>query len=233
MKLPVFTVKLRFSRPVAGGNPVSTNLISDYVAALESGQSNPVKAALATDGVVTDEAIHKFLEKCTGLHYRDAEGPYICDYMVQANLRAAAIALAIRGAKAGALHNVLTHGLLMPPRIRLVGDADSTFTTRAIQPWDKGYRQPTLATFEVIPAGAEVEFTVAVADEKELPKDRLKMLFAWGGNIGLGAKRALGYGKYEVVSLTNGRALNLGTSPKREESVTYDPAEEPEEIAIA
>lgn len=227
MKLPVFAVKLRFSRPVAGGNPVSTNLISDYVAALESGQSNPVKAALANEGAVTDEAIQKFLEKCTGLHYRDAEGPYICDYMVQANLRGAAVALNIRGAKTGALHNVLTQGLLMPSRIHLSGQAESEFITRAIQPWDKGYRQPTLATFEVIPEGAEVEFNIAVADEKELPKDRLKMLFAWGGNIGLGAKRALGYGKYEVVSLTNGRALNLGTTPKRVEE------EEAEEVAIA
>lgn len=213
MKLPVFSTRLRFTRDVAGGNPVSTNLIADYIAAMHAGQSNPLKAALATDGVVTDEAEQKFLEKCTGLHYRDKENgrAYICDYMVQANLRAAAIALNIRGAKTGALHNVLTHGLLLPARIYLSDDKDTEFITRAIQPFDKGYRQPSLATFEIIPAGSEMEFTIAVADEKELTKDRLKLLLNWGGNIGLGAKRALGYGKYEVLSLTNGRAVDVSS----------------------
>lgn len=217
MNLPVFSAHIKFIRPVAGGNPVSTNLISDYIAAISSGHSNPVKAALATDGVVTDEAIQKFLEKATGLHYRDIEGPYLCDYMIQANLRAAAIALNIRGAKTGALHNVLTQGVLMPPKLRLLGDADSMFITRAIQPWDKGYRQPTLATFEVIPAGAEVAFPITVADEKELPKERLRMLLDWGGSIGLGAKRGLGYGKYEVVSLKNAKPLRLGDDVEVEE----------------
>lgn len=180
---------------------------SDYVAALASGHSNPVKAVLATDGVVSDEAIQKFLEKCTGLHYRDADATYICDYMVQANLRAAAIALNIRGAKTGSLHNVLTQGLLMPSKLRPVprassSPARSSHGTRA--------RQPTLATFEVIPAGVEMLFNITVADEKELPKERLRMLLDWGGNIGLGAKRGLGYSKYEVVALRNAPPLVMG-----------------------
>ena len=209
LKLPVFTVGLRFTRPVAGGNPVSTNLIADYIAALESGQSNPVKAAIATDGVATEESIIKFLEGCTGLHYRDNDGPYICDYMIAANLRAAAIALNIRGAKTGALYNVLTQGLMMPPRVHLNNDQESEFITRAIQPFDKGYRNPTLARFEVIPAGAEITFPLVVADDKELNRERLKELFSWGGTIGLGSKRKLGYGKYELIRLSNGKQIGM------------------------
>ena len=210
LEIVTYNVSLEFYEPLVGGNPYTDTLVNDYVEALESGESNPLKRALKTQGGVATEAdIQKFLKKVTNSHFHEGDRVYLKPYHVRAMLSASAIDLGLNGAATGRLHHLITRGLNMPPRLYVEGDF--RFRQRAIQPIHKGRAQASIAILEEIAPGGKMTFTVGVVADRELTEDRLRMLFDYAGhNVGLGSMRPLDCGRFNILNFQEGDRQSLG-----------------------
>lgn len=219
--IPTYDVELTFTAELVGASPMSQNLIHEYMQAIMSGESNPLKRAVKEQGLADEAAIRTFVEKSTGLHYHDSRGyPYIPGFNVAAMLFSTAKLLGIRGAPTGALGKVLSGGLILPHKIGVTPasgyeESDPAFITRATQPWGQtGYRQPTLSQFEAFHAGAKIGFNMGVMDGQVVNGELLKDLFEASGisrEGGLGGHRKLGYGKFVVSRFQESATLPVAT----------------------
>lgn len=189
-----FNVSLQFRNGMAGGTPVSRSLTGDYARLVQSEQSNVLKQSLVDAGVVTEEAIQKYLEKCSSLFSRDEEGqPCVRHYQVTALLRDASRLLAIWGATGGLLQKTIQNGgVLVPETMPIAGDF--RFEERPVAPGGKA----SIAIFEVVEK-ARVEFTMRVLQNKALSDDVVQDLWTQAQETGLGSFRHLGYGKFDAV----------------------------------
>lgn len=207
MKFPVYNIEIEFTTDCSGGCPNVEDLITDFIDSVRYGTGNALRQAIKEEGEVSDASIARFLRQCTNLHYRDASGPYISSHALAAALRVAAESIGIVGAKTGALHKVLTNGVMLPERLRFT-PSETHFIQRAIQPFHHGVRNPSVGAFEVVKRGAKMAFPLAVLNEKELPRDRLRLLLETAGVGGLGAARNIGYGRFRVTLFKNGRYID-------------------------
>lgn len=209
LEIVTYAVNLKFYEPLVGGNPYSDTLFNDYVEALASGESNPIKRALKDQGLATEGDIAKFVKKATNVHFHEGDRVYLKPYMVRAMLGNAAIDLGIVGAATGRLRNLITRGLSMPSRLYV--DGEFRIRQRAIQPVYRGRRQASVAILEEVAPGATCQFTIGVVADREITEDRLKMLLEYGGhNIGMGAMRPLDCGRFNVVDFQEGERTSLG-----------------------
>lgn len=208
LEIVTYDVELEFVEPLVGGNPYSEDLITEYIEAFQSGESNPLKRALRDQGVVTETDVRKFIKKATNSHFHDEGGPFLKPYHIRAMLVGAATGLGLVGAATGRLR-ILIQQLQMPTRIHVAGDL--RFRMRATQPIHRGRRQGTLAVLEEIAPGGRLAFNLGVVADRELTEDRLRMLFEYAGkSVGLGAHRQLDCGKFNVASFQEGQRKSLG-----------------------
>ncbi len=209
LEIVTYDVSLEFYEPLVGGNPYSDTLFNDYVEALASGESNPIKRALKEQGLATEADIRKFIKKATNTHFHEGERIYLKPYHVRAALSQSAIDLGLHGSATGRLHGLITRGLNMPPRLYVEGAF--RFRQRAIQPVHMGRRQASVAILEEAAPGAKMTFTIGVVADRELTEDRLRMLLEYAGrNVGLGSMRPLDCGRFNVVHFQEGARQSLG-----------------------
>jgi hypothetical protein len=223
MKIPTYSVKLEFTTDVAGGCPQSRNLLSDYIEACRAGTGNVLLAAMREGEDPDNATIEKFLEKATGLHYHDKKGAYIPGVNVIAAMKRAAEALGMYGLT-GKFGKALDYGLITPERIyfSLEDSQKAEYVERAVQPIQHGVRNPSIARFEVIPRGAKLEFEMQSVSEAIMPKDQIKHMLQVGGlgkKGGLGGFRSLGFGKFRLVSIKNGKQFSLDSVPGADEEL--------------
>lgn len=209
LEIVTYEAALEFYEPLVGGNPYSDTLLNDYIEALTSRESNPIKRALAEQGVATEEDIRKFLKKATNVHFHEGLRIYLKPYHFRAMLSQSAKDLGLYGAVTGRLHGLISRGLQMPSRIYV--DGEYRFRQRAINPEMRGQRQSSIAILEEVVPGGTCSFTLGVVNDRELTEDRLKMLFEYAGHsVGVGAMRNLDGGRFNLRSFQEGKRVSLG-----------------------
>ncbi len=196
-----YQVSLKFRNGVAGSIPLDQNLVRRYIDLYGEGVSNMLKVGKAREGVVTEEAMDAFIKAATTVFRIDGEGPYLANFQINAMLRDAAKMANIRGSSTGLLaFSIMNGGIVAPERIHL--GKEPHLTERPIAPIDRGVRRASLAVFQIV-ENAEIQFPLRVIENNELPQERLSLMWEIAQEIGLGGFRHLGYGKFDLVSLTS------------------------------
>lgn len=195
-----YSVSLKFRNGVAGSVPLDSNLVRRYIDLYGEGVSNMLKVGKAREGVVSEEAMDAFIKAATTVFRVDGQGPYLAGFQVNAMLRDSAKMAGIRGASTGLLgFSIMNGGVVPPDRIHL--GKEPHLTERPIAPIDRGVRRASLAVFQIV-EGAEVVFELKVIDNNEFPRERLDLIWSVAQEVGLGGFRHLGYGKFDLVSMT-------------------------------
>lgn len=201
-----YSVTIKFKDKVLGGIPKNPELIKDWL----KGRGVPEEAAeemkdeIAKEVKAGDEASKSW----TGFK-EDKTGPHLEERQVKACLKECASTLRLTAMPG--FRDQVNHGVFIKPEIlyfirdgQPVATPDGNLERPIHVMGPKGPRS-ALSRQDYI-EGATIDFEIWVAkavDKKRgevLPKKRLKEMLTLGQELGLGASRSQGYGKFDVVA---------------------------------
>lgn len=182
--MPEYAVRIQFVEPLLGTVPLDREV---YAAKVLSQASEEIEEEMDT---VVDRP------PLSGFH-RDENGPFLYDYAIMGFLKEAGNAMKdIVGVKA--LRSKLERLVVVHPRrIRLPEPAG--VLTRSLRAQTMRGERMAIVSSEYIEAGAILEFTLDVLPNKEVTREVLEQVLAYGRRVGLGQWRSGGYGRFEVV----------------------------------
>lgn len=196
-----WNIHLRFRNGVCGGMVLSKGTARRYAELLASGKSNQLKKALADQGVINAEDITAWMEQNTQVFPMDETGPYFQGYQVGSMLYQAGCRGNISGVKTGNPGMALRGaGHIVPTRIYFGGDYSFEIQEHAIHVKDsRGGTRSALPMFQV-GEGVELELeTKILRQPSHLPVDIYRRLWHLAQEEGLGSRRELGHGKFDLL----------------------------------
>jgi hypothetical protein len=220
------TIRARFIRPLAGGQPAGEKGIQSFVQhhlGLDPESEEFAKAVerISKEEVGERETTPEGGEVETSEVYqvnvirRSEYGPFVLEHLIKALLKQAASRLGIFTAKKGAKGDMAEMGTVeafgdsladpnRPWEIHLIKDGAAAKTEYAVisgsvnTPKGKKSIQHNTETCE---EGAEITFRISWPPNKLKADDMAKVIGA-ATVIGLGSCLSLGYGRFEVVKMT-------------------------------
>jgi len=195
-----YRVEIRFRERILGGIPKAKELIVPWL----KGRGVPAKAVeeLAEEVEAEVEALpREDLETAVWTTFkRDGDGVYIEERQIKALLKEAAFVLGLT--RKARFRDSVAHGLFVKPeRIHLtrggeqVKEPDGYIESAIHVMTARGPRSALKRCDYVEKVDAGFEVWVAAP---AITKEDLKQLFTLGQEIGLGASRSQGYGKFTV-----------------------------------
>ncbi|MAH49852.1 hypothetical protein CMI37_28795 [Candidatus Pacearchaeota archaeon] len=190
-----YSISLDFANGLAGGTPLTSNLISEHIQLFAQGVSNPLKYAKQVEGEVTEEAMQAHLARCSSGFPADEDGIYLRGFQFNAMLKDAAQRMKATVSKKGLGNTIRDGGLLFPHRIYL--DAEPLIIERPVKP------DNAPSNIKVFQVAEDVHLTIpcAVLENGDLPDKLFRQMWIVAQGIGLGANRHLGYGQFKVTGL--------------------------------
>lgn len=203
-----YAVRIAFrERGVAGSLPMTQGLASRYAGLLASGQSNDLKKAMDEEGVVSEEAIEKYLENCTAVFRVDEQGQvYLEDYQIIGLLRAAATLSKLTVKRKGTKGTLTKGGVFLRPIKLALQGGHLSKDEKPMQVSGKDGKHGTIKIWQTYTGAEPLEFDLFVLDNGDLPEEDVRTLLELGQEIGLGGSRPVGYGKYDLLSFKKAKA---------------------------
>jgi len=188
-----YTVNVKFRNGVAGGTPLTPNLITEHIRLYSQGVSNPLKYSKKVEGEVTEEAMQAYLARCSSGFPADENGIYLRGFQLNAMLKDAAQRMKETMKHKGLGNTIRDGGLLFPDKVYL--GVNPFIIERPVKP-DSGP-----SNIKVFQVAEKVEFDVpcAVLENGDLPDTLFRQMWIVAQGIGLGANRHLGYGQFISV----------------------------------
>lgn len=196
-----WAINLRFRNGICGGMTVSKGTARRYAELLASGASNQLKKALTEQGVISPEDISAWLEQNTQVFPMDESGPYLFGYQISSCLYQAGCRGNISGVKTGNPGGALRGaGHVLPDMLHFAGDYSVDIQEHPVHIKDsRGAQRSALPMFQVA-HGVELEFTSKILRQPaHLTEDIYRRLWHLAQEEGLGSRRELGHGKFDLV----------------------------------
>lgn len=194
-------LSLRFRNGICGGMTVSKGTARRYAELVASGASNALKKALTEQGVISPEDVSAWLEQNTQIFPMDATGPYLFGYQISSMLYQAGCRGNIPGVKTGNPGAALRGaGHVLPDKIHFGGDYTFDIQEHPVHIKDsRGQQRSALPMFQV-GEGVELGFeTKILRQPAHLSEDVYRRLWHLAQEEGLGSRRELGHGKFDLV----------------------------------
>lgn len=193
-----------FQNGLAGGRPPEgTNLVETHIALFSEGVSNALKHSMKTEGAVTEEAMRKYVSGLSAVFPIDEEGIYITDNQITAMMKDAAQVMKATLKTKGLTRTVRDGGVIAPPKIHL--GVSPTFVERPVKP-DNG--PANIKKFQVA-EGVALSIPIAVLDNGDLPDKLFREIWRTAQNVGVGAQKHLGYGKFRLVGIRDTEEFDM------------------------
>jgi len=217
MNWVVYEVVVEYEKPVLGGIPKSKDVIAKWV-----------ESRAKKKGKLPEE-IQKLVEKISDEVYvgeegdidrlwttfkADEKGLYIEDRNIKAMLREAATTLGFfKGSGSTQRRQTFQHGLVIKPyKIRFYRNGEIIKEPEEVQerPVLIDYRGNPMAALkreDVILPGARSKFYIAVIDNDAFSREDFVNMLELCQEIGIGAARSQQFGKFRVVSVSEGSKM--------------------------
>lgn len=194
-----WAIKVVFRDGIAGGMSLSKNTAKHYADLLASGSSNQLHKALKERGVIETEDIAAWMEQSTQIFPMDEDGQYIFPNQIASMLYQAGCKGNIPGIKTGNPGSALRGaGHVLPAKIYLQGELSTTIIEHPIQRVVKGVKGSAISIFELV-EGAHLEFESKILRQpSHLPEDVYRRLWYLAQEEGLGSRRELTHGKFDL-----------------------------------
>jgi len=195
-------VRIRFRGKILGGIPKSKELIEPWLRGRGVPSSAAKELAEEIASEVESETLEEQVEAAWTGFKKDEAGPYIEERQIKALLKEAAFVLGLT--KKARFKDSIAHGVFVKPEKihfmkgkKPVKKADGHVES-AIHVMTRRGPRSALKRCDYIEKG-ECTFHIWVAAPAVTEKDLEKML-KLGEEIGLGASRSQGYGKYDMTT---------------------------------
>ena len=196
-----WALHLRFRNGVCGGMTVSKGTARRYAELLASGASNALKKALKEQNVISADDISAWLEQNTQIFPIDEEGQFFYGYQISSMLYQAGCRGNISGIKTGNPGAALRGaGHVLPDKVHFGGEYEVEIQEHPVHIKDsRGAQRSALPMFEIA-QGVEIEFEAKILRQPaHLTEDMYERLWHLAQEEGLGSRRELGHGKFELV----------------------------------
>jgi hypothetical protein len=190
-----YTVEIEFLNGIAGGTPFNKSLIADHIHRFAAEVTNALQLSKKQEGEVSDEAMQKYMMSCSSGFLLDDKGIYIRGYQFNAMLKDAAQRMKATITHRGLGNTIRDGGLLFPDKVYL--GVEPTIIEKPVKP-DNG--PANIKIFQVA-EGVKLTVPCAILDNGDLGDTLFRQIFIVAQNIGLGANRHLGYGRFRVTNL--------------------------------
>ena len=198
-----YTVSLHIDS-IAGGTPLNKGLVAGHIAKFSEGVSNDLKLSKKNHGEVTEEAMQKYmLSVSSGFLLDEDKGIYIRGYQFNALIKDAAQRMKATMKQKGLGNTIRDGGLLFPDRIYL--GVPPQIVERPVKP-DNG---PANVSIFQTAHDIDLQLSCAVLDNGDLPDELFKQIWIVAQGVGIGGHRHLGYGRFEVLDITDNEALKV------------------------
>lgn len=194
-------IALQFRNGICGGMTVSKGTARRYAELLASGASNALKKALKDQGVISPEDIGAWLEQNTQIFPMDDGGPFLWGYQLSSCLYQAGCRGNISGVKTGNPGAALRGaGHVLPVNVHFAGDYTVDIQEHPVHIKDsRGAQKSALPMFQVA-HGVELEFEAKILRQPaHLTVDVYRRLWYLAQEEGLGSRRELGHGKFDLL----------------------------------
>jgi hypothetical protein len=196
-----WAIKLRFRNGICGGMTMSKGTARRYAELLASGASNALKKALRDQGVISADDISAWLEQNTQVFPMDEQGEYLWGYQIGSCLYQAGCRGNISGVKTGNPGAALRGaGHVLPDNIHFGGNYTVDIQEHPVHIKDsRGAQRSALPMFQVA-HGVELEFEAKILRQPaHLTEDIYRRLWHLAQEEGLGSRRELGHGKFDLI----------------------------------
>ena len=190
---------------IAGGTPLTPNLVREHARLYGLGVSNPLKAAKIEEGEVTEEAIEAYLKRCSSGFPADVSGSYIRGFQLNAMLKDAAQRTKATLARKGLGNTIRDGGVLFPEKLYLRSNGKTVSPIIVERPVKPDSGPSNIKIFQVA-EGVLFDLPCAVLENGDLPDSLFRQLWIVAQGIGLGANRHLGYGRFVATLKDAGNA---------------------------
>lgn len=180
---------------------VSKGTARRYAELLASGASNALKKALKEQNVISADDISAWLEQNTQIFPIDEAGQFFYGYQISSMLYQAGCRGNISGIKTGNPGAALRGaGHVLPDKIHFGGDYVVEIQEHPVHIKDsRGGQRSALPMFEIA-QGVEIEFEAKILRQPaHLTEDMYERLWHLAQEEGLGSRRELNHGKFELA----------------------------------
>jgi DNA topoisomerase VI subunit B len=206
-----YKVVISLTEPMLGTVPKRKEVYSDYIAtkAAEHAEKqeafadgNPTTAAGAAQRAAEEvETVQDIEEKgWTGFH-TDEDGPFLYDYAIKGYLCEAARTVKEHGSIKQLHDKFKRYVFVKPRRIRLPKIADKPLE-RPLRAMTAQGPRVTVTRSDVVEAGADITFELVVFNGGGITLPVITDVLSYGELMGLGQWRSGGYGRFEIVSIS-------------------------------
>jgi len=212
VKWDVYEVTVEFEKPVVGGIPKSPEVIAAWIEsrAKKKGRMpeeiQKLIEKVSSEVYISEDDMEKEIEKTWTTFKGDKEGIYIEDRNIKAMLREAASTLGLfKGTGSTARKQTFQHGLTIKPyRIRFYRDGEVIREPEDIQerPIIIDYKGNTISALkreDIVKEGARITFYICIVANNVFSEKMVKEMVEIAQEIGIGAARSQGFGKFKIV----------------------------------
>ncbi len=200
-------ISIGFREAGIAGNQPPEGALERYAKMIATGTTNELKMILQEEGIVTEEQVEKYLKNCTALLPFDEHGFFIRENQFIGMLSMSATRTGWTTKRLG-LKQTLIQGTtrVKPAKVYLKGGKLSVPARGMSLPRGGGVikRSQVLAGFEPI------EFTLTWIDNGDIRPVEMKELISLAQEVGIGGDRRFGYGRFDILEMTNNGKCSLG-----------------------
>lgn len=195
-----WAIQLTFRNGVVGGMSMTKSTASKYAELLASGSSNQLKKALKDQGVIAPEDIAAWMEQNTQVFPMDEEGPFFYSNQINSMLYQAGCKGNISGIKTGNCGAALRGaGHVLPQKLYFKGDYSIAIDEHPIHIKTGGQSRSAISIFQVA-EGVGLDFEARILRQPaHLTEDIYRRLWHLAQEEGLGSRRELTYGKFDLA----------------------------------
>ena len=229
----VYEVEIEFVKPVVGGIPKSKDVLAAWVEsrARKKGKTpeeiqkliEKIHGEVYISEDELEGEIDKITEKVWLTFKADREGLYLEDRNIKAMLREAATTMDLfRGSGSTRRKQRFQHGLTIRPyRIRFYRDGkvikdpeDTQDRPVIIEYW--GQTMAALRREDLVLPGARMKFYICVyaGGDQPIKKEHIEDMMDLAQEMGLGAARSQGFGKFRVVRISGPKRMTTRELPE-------------------
>ena len=199
----VYDIELTFNgQGIAGTRQMSPSVRRDYIEHVRSGTSNFLHQALKEAGVVTEEAMEKYIESTSAGFNLDETGFYILPVpMIISLLLNAATRTKLTVIRKGAKSTLIVTSHVLPRKLYLTNgslEPAKLEEHESFIPPQAGSGKPIVKSFMVLTNVAPLKFNLHSLNNGDITPEEMKKLWVVAQEIGLGGARRLGYGRFEL-----------------------------------
>lgn len=201
----VYDISITFlEQGIAGTRQMSGSVRHDYMEHVKSETSNFLKQALKEAGVVTEDAMEKYLESTAVVLPLDEVGFYIEPVpMVISLLLNAATRTKLTVVRKGAKSTLVQTSYVLPRKLYLTNGRLDLSPVKLLEresfiPPQGGFGKSIVKSFQVLTGIAPIEFKLYSLNNGDITSEEMKRLWVVAQEIGLGGSRRLGYGKFKL-----------------------------------